>query len=114
MQFLQGWLINDKYVMRSPFGITYEFLWANPYQPGLSYHYLPNIFYDPPTGRLIIRSSWEDNAVWLYQRPGLMQMFRDGQIVNVKQDSITEPIIMGNTVLLPANLSSRFMVETGE
>jgi hypothetical protein len=114
MQFLQGWLIHDKYVMRSPFGITYEFLWANPYQPGLSYHYLPNVFYDPPTGRLIVRSTWEDNAVWLYQRPGLMQMFRDGKIVNMKQESVTEPIAMGNTVLLPANLSRRFSVNAGE
>ena len=114
MQFLQGWLIHDKYVLRSPFGIPYEFLWANPYQPGLSFHYLPNIFYDPVTGRLIIRSTWEDDAIWLYQRPGLMQMFKDGRIINLKQESITEPIVMGNTVLLPANLSDKFSVETGE
>jgi hypothetical protein len=114
MQFLQGWLIHDKYVLRSTFGIPYEFLWANPYQPGLSYHYLPNIFYDPPTGRLIVRSTWEDDAVWLYQRPGLMQMFKDGRIVNLKQESVTEALVMGNTVLLPSNLSSKFSVQTAE
>jgi hypothetical protein len=112
MQFLQGWLINDRFILRSPYGIPYEFLWANPYQPGLSYHYLPNVFYDPPTGRLIVRSTWEDHAVWLYQAPGRMQMFRDGEIVNLKQESLREPIFMGNTVLLPANLSAQFRIKT--
>ena len=33
-QFLQGWLIQDRYLMMTPFGAPYEFLWANPYQPG--------------------------------------------------------------------------------
>jgi hypothetical protein len=54
MQFLQGWLIQDKFLLRSAYGIPYEFLWANPYQPGLSFHYLPNVFHDPASGRLII------------------------------------------------------------
>jgi len=36
-QVLQGWLMNDRFLMRGTFGIPYEFLWANPYQPGLSY-----------------------------------------------------------------------------
>jgi hypothetical protein len=113
-QFLQGWVMHDSYLLRSPFGITYEFLWANPYQPGLSYHYLPNIFYDPPTGRLIIRSSWEDSALWLYLTPGKMQMFKEGQVVNLQQQALAEPIVIGNTVVLPANLSARFSVSTEE
>jgi hypothetical protein len=50
MQFLQGWLIQDKFLLRSAYGIPYEFLWANPYQPGLSFHYLPNVFHDPASG----------------------------------------------------------------
>ena len=43
-QVLQGWLMHDKYLMRGAFGIPYEFLWANPYQPGLSYYHVPLVF----------------------------------------------------------------------
>ena len=114
MQFLQGWLIQDRFLLRSPYGIPYEFLWANPYQPGLSFHYLPNVFHDPVSGRLIIRSTWEDDAVWYYQAGGIVQMFQDGRVINMKQEQIQKQIDMGNTVLLPANLSSAFKVNTGE
>lgn len=114
MQFLQGWLIQDRYIMRSPYGIPYEFLWANPYQPGLSFHYLPNVFHDPTTGRLIIRSTWEDDAVWYFQALGVMQMFRNGQVINMKQDAIREPMNMGNTTLLPAALGAKFQVASPE
>ena len=114
MQFLQGWLIQDRFLLRSPYGIPYEFLWANPYQPGLSFHYLPNVFHDPASGRLIIRSTWEDDAVWYYQLGGVVQMFRDGKVINMKSEQIDKQIDMGNTVLLPSNLSGKFAVSTGE
>jgi hypothetical protein len=29
-QFLQGWLTNDRFLMREAYGIPYELLWANP------------------------------------------------------------------------------------
>lgn len=114
MQFLQGWLIQDKFLLRSPYGIPYEFLWANPYQPGLSFHYLPNVFHDAASGRLIIRSTWEDDAIWYYQAPGIVQMFRDGRVINMKQEQVQKQIDMGNTILLPANLSNKFSVNSGE
>lgn len=114
MQFLQGWLIQDRFLLRGAYGITYEFLWANPYQPGLSFHYLPNVFHDPATGRLIIRSTWEDDALWYFQAAGVMQMFRDGQIVNMRRDAIREPMNMGNTTLLPAALAGKFQIASPE
>ena len=40
-QFLQGWLLLDRFVLKSAFGAPYEFLWANPYQPGLPFDKLP-------------------------------------------------------------------------
>src|SRR5205085_8284602 len=49
-QVLQGWLMNDNFLMRGPFGIPYEFLWANPYQPGLSYYHVPLVFHDDVLG----------------------------------------------------------------
>ncbi len=106
MQFVQGWLMQDRFLMKGAYGIPYEYLWANPYQPGLSFHYLPNVFHDAASGRLLIRSAWDDDAVWFYQSEGLMQMFKDGQIVNIQ--SVREPIVMGNTTLLPAALANKF------
>ncbi len=51
-QFIQGWALQDRFLMRGTFGIVYEFLWANPYQPGLSFHHLPNLYHDKRGGRL--------------------------------------------------------------
>ena len=83
-QVLQGWLMHDKYLMRGAYGTPYEFLWANPYQPGLSYYHVPLVFYAPERGRLFIRSSWDDAAEWFGVFDGAMQLFRDGgpQVVN--------------------------------
>ena len=63
-QFLQGWLIQDRFLMMTPFGAPYEFLWANPYQPGLSYYQLPLVFHDPNSGALFVRSGWDEDADW--------------------------------------------------
>lgn len=114
MQFLQGWLMLDRFLMRSPLGAPYEFLWANPYQPGLSYHYLPQVFHDPLTGRLLLRSTWEDDAVWFFQSEGGIQIFRDGRIVNLKREALTGPLVLGGTVVLPADLADSFPVHEEE
>lgn len=79
-QVLQGWLMHDKYLMRSAFGAPYEFLWANPYQPGLSYYHVPLVFYAPERARLFIRSSWEDAAQWFGMFDGAMQIFTGGAL----------------------------------
>ncbi|MCC6294259.1 MAG: hypothetical protein IT164_16540 [Bryobacterales bacterium] len=113
-QFLQGWLIQDRFLMRGPFAIPYEFLWANPYQPGLSYHYLPNVFHDAVNGRLLVRSSWEDDATWFYQSGGMRQMFHDGQVINLDQAALDKPLVMGNTTLLTLPATGRFAIEAGQ
>lgn len=79
-QFLQGWLLHDLFMLKSPLGAPYEFLWANPYQPGLTFQHMPLWFHDPRTGRLFIRSSWDDDAVWGMFSKGKPQFFRDGKI----------------------------------
>src|SRR5260370_8720675 len=68
-QYLQGWLIQDRFMMQGTFGAPYEFLWANPYQPGLSYFQLPVVYHDAHSGTLFVRSNWETKAAWfaLYQ-----------------------------------------------
>jgi hypothetical protein len=77
-QFLQGWLMHDRYVMRSAFGASYELLWANPYQPGLSYYNTPLSVHDELLGRVFVRSSWDDDALWAGYFDGQLQVFENG------------------------------------
>ena len=86
-QFVQGWLMQDRFLLRGTLGSPYEFLWANPYQPGLSYAHLPLEFHDPRSGDLFIRSSWDEDATWFGLYQGEAQVFRDGHITVLKQTS---------------------------
>jgi len=79
-QYLQGWLIQDRFMLQGIFGAPYEFLWANPYQPVLSYFQLPVFFHDQHSGALFLRSNWEDDAVWFGIYAGEAQIFREGRV----------------------------------
>ncbi len=79
-QVIQGWLMHDRYILHSTFGAPYEFLWANPYQPGLSYYHVPLVYHNPDFGRLFIRSNWEDGARWFGDFDGVMQLFEAGKV----------------------------------
>ncbi|MFB3825393.1 MAG: hypothetical protein ACE15B_01445 [Bryobacteraceae bacterium] len=83
-QVLQGFLMNERFVLRGAFGAPYELLWANPYQPGLSYFHVPLVFHDPVYGHLFARSDWEESAVWLGVFDGAVQLFQDGKVVPVR------------------------------
>ncbi len=74
-------------MLRGTLGAPYEFLWANPYQPGLSYYHVPLVYYNPDFGTLVVRSSWEDSAWWFGYFDGVMQLFSDGQltVINARQ-----------------------------
>ena len=86
-QFLQGWLIQDRFLMRGAFGSPYEFLWANPYQPGLSYTHLPLVFHDNSTGALFIRATWEENSAWFGIVDGQKQLFNNGTVTVLSESS---------------------------
>ena len=109
-QFVQGWLMQDRFLMRGGFGLPYEFLWANPYQPGLSYFQMPLVYHDSLTGHLFARTSWDENANWLGYFDGQLQVFRDGQIQTLKPGAVTEPVHVGEAVILTARetASGRF------
>ncbi len=79
-QFVQGWLMQDRFLLKGPYGCPYEYMWANPYQPGLSYFHLPMAFYDKRSGALFVRSDWEEDATWFGMFQDEMQVFRDGRI----------------------------------
>jgi len=108
-QVLQGWLMNDRFLMRGVFGIPYEFLWANPYQPGLSYYHVPLVMYDETLGRLLVRSSWEDDALWAGLIDGRLQEFRDGRVMMIDPRTASEPLDLQEAVILFPAQSQRFV-----
>ncbi len=85
-QFLQGWLIHDRFVMRGAFGAPYEFLWANPYLPGAAFDRAPLSVHDALLGRLFVRSSWDEDALWAGYFDGQLQVFagRTAKVVGTK------------------------------
>jgi hypothetical protein len=98
-QYLQGWLMHDRFLLRSAFGITYEFLWANPYQPGQSYYHLPLTFYDELFGQLFVRSSWDDEAHWLGYFDGRLELFEGGEPKTVPLRTASWPIQIAGTMV---------------
>ena len=65
--------------MRGALGTVYEFLPANPYQPGLSYFHIPLVFHDAGTGHVFARTSWDEDATWIRYFDGHLQIFRGWQ-----------------------------------
>jgi hypothetical protein len=113
-QMLQGWLMHDNFMLRGTFGAPYEFLWANPYQPGLSYYLAPLIYRNPNSGRLFVRSSWEDDARWFGYFDGGAQMFADGRLTTVNPRSVVAPIQLEAAVVCLGPGARKFRVTLDE
>jgi len=99
-QLWQGWLMRDRFLMRGSLGAVYEFLWANPYQPGLSYYHVPLLFHDDLFGRLFVRSSWEENAKWTGYYGHELQVFEEGKPGVVNPQLAPAPIHMAEAIVL--------------
>jgi len=108
-QFLQGWLMQDRFLLRGALGAPYEFLWANPYLPGLSYSYMPDLYHAP--GRLFVRSSWDESAVWFGLWDKELQLFQDGKRFAVEANSSHPSIDLGPVRVFFGSVNTRF--ETG-
>jgi hypothetical protein len=111
MQAMQAWLMQDRYLMRGPLGIVYEFLWANPYQPGITYHALPNLFHDRRGGRLFMRSNWDEDATFFCYDQGTGQVFEAGKRADVNVAAQKKPVRIGSATILPGPAPVEF--ETG-
>ena len=110
-QVLQGWLMHDRLILRGTFGAPYEFLWANPYQPGLSYYLVPLIYYNPDFGTLFVRSSWEDTAAWFGHFDGAMQIFEDGHLASVNEQRDRPPLSLKEAVVCFGHTARKFHVK---
>lgn len=113
-QYMQGWLMQDRFLLRSTLGIPYEYLWANPYQPGLPYFKLNPFFHDKNRGILFVRSSWEDDARWIGYFEGQIQLFEDGQVRKAKLEAFEKPFQMGESVIRAAHETDRFKAGSDE
>jgi hypothetical protein len=110
-QYVQGWLMHDRFVLRSPLGAPYEFLWANPYQPGLSFTLLPLVYHNPDSGRVFVRSDWEESADWFGYFDGVAQLFRDGRVQSLPLSS-TQGVVLASAVIYFG--ATRFRVKLDE
>jgi len=113
-QVLQGWLMHDKYLMRGALGTPYEFLWADPYQPGLSYYHVPTIFYAPEFGRLFVRSTWDDSAEWFGHFDGVMQSFADGRVTLLNSQPASGLLELDEAVICFGKASTVFHLNLEE
>jgi hypothetical protein len=113
-QVLQGWLMHDRYMMRSTFGAPYEFLWANPYQPGLSYTLVPLVYHNADFGKLFVRSSWEEGARWFGYFDGVMQIFENGQRGFVNAQRVKEPMQLKEALICFAQSTQKFRLKLDE
>ncbi len=109
-QLLQGFLMNDRFLMRGTLGIAYELLWANPYQPGLSYYHVPLVAHDAIGGQLFVRSSWEDNASWAGFFDGQLQLFGNGEVSRVDPRVAHAPMDLEEAVVFFAKEATKFVV----
>jgi hypothetical protein len=64
-QFLQGWAIEDRQMVREGPGVAYELLWADPYLPGVGYQNLDPWWFNDANGKLLARTNWEPDACWI-------------------------------------------------
>jgi hypothetical protein len=113
-QLLQGWLMHDRYLLRGAFGIPYEFLWANPYQPGLSYDHAPMVWHNADFGHLFVRSDWEDTAEWFGNFDGVMQVFRNGRVSAVDPARTPAPLLLHDAAVCFGHTARRFRVTVDE
>jgi hypothetical protein len=109
-QLLQGFLMNDRFVMRGTAGIAHELLWANPYQPGLSYYHVPLAQHDAIGGQLFVRSTWEDDASWIGFFDSQLQLFANGSVTQVDPKLAHEPMDIEEATVFFGRDSKKFKV----
>ena len=94
-QYLQAWAIEDRQTVQEGEGVAYEFLWGDPYLPGVGYQNLDSWFYDESRAMLVGRSNWTASACWIRILPGKVE----GELC--PSDWETKPLTLGRLTLVP-------------
>lgn len=110
-QFIQGWIRDEQYLLRSPMVAPYEFLWVNPYLPGLSPQSAPTLAHDGVRGRLYGRTRWERPAAWIGYADGRLDLLtQDGSSVSGSLDGLS-PMYFPDAVVVPVKPPARFSLQ---
>ena len=112
--FLQGWLRHDSYTLVSPLGAPYEFIWVNPYLPGLSYFSAPLVVYDRLRGRIFARAGWQDDDLWVGYLDGEFQVFADGERHVIRPEDKQAPLVFPGAAVVLARVPMSFRVTIPE
>ncbi len=113
-QFLQGWLRHDAVTLYTPMGAVYEFLWLNPYLPGLSYFSAPHVFHDEFEGRLYARAGWQDEDLWAAYIDGRLYIVSGGETHEIRIDDKQAPLIFPGAALVFGRAPLDFQVKIPE
>jgi hypothetical protein len=89
-------------------------MWANPYQPGLSYYHAPLALHDEIGGQLFVRSTWEDDAAWIGFFDGQLQIFKEGEVTRADPGKSREPLDIDTAIVFFAREAKRFAVARQE
>ncbi len=92
-QFLQGWAMEDRFTVHDGPGVVYEFLYADPYLPGVSYQNMDPWSYRP--GSLHARSDWSPDACWVH----ISSSGREQE--HCPPNLWSQPSNWGNLILIP-------------
>lgn len=106
-QYLQGWLRNDRYTLKGPLGAFYEFLWLNPYLPGLSPASAPPVAYDPVRGRIFARKGWQQGDLWVGYFNSRLEIFADGRSIIVSAKDNQAPLLFPGRAIVAPKVPSR-------
>jgi hypothetical protein len=95
--FVQGWAMEDPKEAKEGPGVGYEFLWADPYLPGLGYFNMGPWVYLRDAGFLIARTGWEPEACSIKQTPAKFESLHCDASIR------SRPANFGKLVLLPVS-----------
>lgn len=102
-QFVQGWIRDDNYQLQSAGYAPYEFLWVNPYLPGLTPQSAPLLAFDPVRGRLFGRQSWDRPTTWIGLADGRMEILADGHLSSADSLAGLPPMFFPADVVVPTS-----------
>lgn len=109
-QFLQGWLRNDSYTLRGPLGALYEFLWINPYLPGLAPASAPKWTFDPVRSRIFAQR----DGRWIGYFDGKVFVESDAGMQPAEADLQQEPLTLAGAVVVWPGDGGKWTVEVPE
>ena len=113
-QFLQGWLDAGSFPdARRLWALLMNFCGPTPTSRSELFSDAAGVLHNLLTGHVFARTSWDEDAIWLGYFDGQLQTFRDGKIETLKAGAATEPVHVGEAIILSAQdkESTRFRAD---